>query len=948
MSKRKKDFNIKDKKTAESPPLSLSVIVPVRNNTAQLDLFLESLGKIRKPYEKDYQVIFASDDPGKTTEIINKYQGYEDLIRKKIITVLPLQPDITETEALRTAMQSAGKNYILLLDITALERSFNFEEIFSITGEQISRAKVLYPVFRDQNMSGPFDKTIILAEKEYLQYFFSLEFNRKCDFKTCFLFALEKLEIKTREVGISQVSPLAATRIHKIGFFRRISVRFLLFVDWFIRIPLKEIWTHPEKHFSFITVPSWFRLLFITTAFIIAVIMPLLSLQAGISGDEEKHYIHAGKVFNYFASGGEDKSSLSDPENKLNYYGQSFDLVTYIVNRVFSIDKIYESRHILNSIAGFFVILFTGLLASLLAGWRAGFITMILIFFAPRFLGHSFNNSLDIPFALGYIFTIYQVIRFLKKLPRFSYSTAFWICIGIAWTISIRIGGLILIPYAFFFAGLYLLVNKWDFKLFSRNGYLMIRKGLIVLIVISIAAFILSLLSWPYGLQKPFKNPLEALHLMSNITVALRVLFNGEIFWSNKLPSYYYAMYIIYTVPILILIGFFTNIFVYKIYRKFLKPSFIFFLFFAVIFPLAYVIYKESNVYGGWRHIMFVFPPMVVITGITIESMVRILKSRYLKYVILLVIVAGIAHPVRFIIANHPFEYIYFNELMGNVKKAYGRFENDYYLNSLRQGSEWIIENIVPGLPAGSKIRVATNASVNYYFRHHTDKVSTQYTRYYDRGSYDWDYAVFFCNYIDPYQLKNNIWPPYKTIHTIEVDHVPICAVVRRESKQDYEGIRLLDQRDYANAIPLLEKVINQEPYNEIAMLRLGEAYIQIMQYDDAHRILDKCLKIYPDYDKALNLKGITYLQNEKYNEAISVFIYIVTKVNYRFVTAYHNLALIYLRQNDPETAKSYLRKAIDINSSYKPAYQLMAEILSRQGLINEANQYLQVANTLE
>ena len=948
MSKRKKEYNIKDKKPSEPLLLSLSVIVPVRNNLAQLDLFIESLGKIKKPYEKDYQVIFAADDPEKTQEIIHHYPGYEDLIRKKILTVLPVQPDMTDTEILRSALQSAEKKYVLIFDISTLERSFNFDEIFSIHARQVDRYKILFPVFREQILSSPSGRPLILAEKEYLEYLFSLEFNRKCDFMSWFLFANNKLEIKTAEIEISQVSPFGTSRPPQKGFFRKIPEGLLLFFNWFINIPLRELGTHPEKRFSFIGVPSWFRLLFVTTAFIIAILIPLLSLQAGISGDEEKHYVHAEKVYNYYASGGEDRSALSDPENKLNYYGQSFDLITYVVNRIFSVDKIYESRHIMNSIAGFFVILFTGLLASLLAGYRAGFITMILIFLAPRLLGHSFNNSLDIPFALGYIFTIYQIIRFLKKLPHFSYSAAFWICIGIAWTISIRIGGLILIPYAFFFAGLYLLVNKWDFKLFSREGYLMIRKGLILLVIISVTAYFISLLVWPYGLQKPFKNPFEALRLMSNITVALRVLFNGDIVWSNKLPWYYYSMYIVFTVPVLILIGFFTNVFLYKVYRRYIKPLFIFFLFFAVIFPLAYVVYKESNVYGGWRHILFIFPPMVVIAGITIDSVARILRSRYLKYALVLVILAGIAHPIRYIIANHPFEYIYFNEFMGNVKNAYGRFENDYYLNSLRQGSEWLIENILPDTPEGKKITVATNASVNYYFRHHTDRVSTQYTRYYDRGSYDWDYAVYFCNYIDPYQLKNNIWPPYKTIHTIEVDKVPICAIVRRESKQDYVGLKLLDQRDFANAIPLLEEVIKNEPYNEIVMLRLGEAYIQIMKFDDAHRILDMCLKIYPDYDKALNLKGIAYMQNEKYNEAGSVFIHIVTKVNYRFVTAYHNLALVYLRQNDPETAKSYLRKAIDVNSSYKPAYLAMAEILTRQGRTNEANQYMQIANTLE
>ncbi len=157
---------------------------------------------------------------------------------------------------------------------------------------------------------------------------------------------------------------MAADRSTSKGFFRKISDAFLLFLNWFITIPLQEIRTRPEKHFSFITIPSWFRLLFVSAALTWLLRLPLLSLQVGISGDEEKHYVHAGESFNFLATHGEDKSALSDPENKLNYYGQSFDLITFIVNRIFSVDKIYETRHVLNSLIGFLVILFTGLLAS--------------------------------------------------------------------------------------------------------------------------------------------------------------------------------------------------------------------------------------------------------------------------------------------------------------------------------------------------------------------------------------------------------------------------------------------------------------------------------------------------------------------------------------------------------------------------------------------------------
>lgn len=948
MRDRKKGKFGKDQKHPDSS-LSLSVIIPIRHEFRQLSFILESLSRIRKPFEKDYEVIIISSDIHKTAEIVRSQSGFDTLIDKKIIRILAMEDELSDLKAFASGCQSASKRNLLLFDPITLERPFNFDEIFYFTQEQIDKAKVLIPAFREQNVRTSDPSPLFIIDRNFAEYFFTLDFNTYTDFRTALFYTIKKLDIPFSRVSISQVCPMGKPIPTGKGFMNRLKNRILLFFSWFIRIPLIEIRSKPEKSYSFIRTPSCFRFLFVVAAFIIAVTIPLMSRQAGFSGDEDKHYAQAEKVYNYYTTWGEDKSALSDPGFKLNYYGQSFDLFTYTINRIFGVDKFYETNHIFISLAGFLVILFSGLLASFLAGYRAGLITMILMFFAPRFLGHSFNNPLDIPFALGYVFTIFQIFRFLKNLPRFSIPIAIWITLGIAWTISIRIGGLMLIPYAFFFAGLYVIFHKWEFKIFSRQGYLFIRKGIIYLVIISIAGYFLSLLPWPYGLQHPLKNPFEALKLMSNISVAIRVLFNGDVIWSNSLPWYYISMYILFTVPVIILLGFGFNLLVYNVYRKQIQPIFIFFLYFSVIFPLAYVVYKNSNVYGGWRHLLFVFPPMVIISGITFDSAARYFKLKYLKYALGLVLLAGIVHPLRHIIANHPFEYIYFNELIGSVKKAYGRFENDYYLNSLRQGSEWFIKNILPqeSKEKEEKIIIATNASIGYYFRHHQDQVTTTYTRYYDRGSYNWDYAIYFCNYIDPYQLKNGIWPPLKTIHTIDVDHVPICAVVKRESKMDYQAISLIDQKDFENGIPMLEEVAEREPHNEIVLLKLAEAYIQTMQYDKAIRVVDHCLEIYPDYDKALNLKGITFMQNQEFDKAMSVFNYIISKVNYRFVTAYHNLALIYLRQNDAETAKNYLMKAIEVNSGYKPAYLLMAEILKQQGLTNEANQYLQVANSL-
>ena len=74
-------------------------------------------------------------------------------------------------------------------------------------------------------------------------------------------------------------------------------------------------------------------------------------------------------------------------------HGQSIDLLTYIINKTFKIEKEYKARHFIISLTGVLCILFAGLLAMRLAGYRAGLITIVLMFFAPRFLGHSIWRS---------------------------------------------------------------------------------------------------------------------------------------------------------------------------------------------------------------------------------------------------------------------------------------------------------------------------------------------------------------------------------------------------------------------------------------------------------------------------------------------------------------------------------------------------------------------------
>jgi len=134
------------------------------------------------------------------------------------------------------------------------------------------------------------------------------------------------------------------------------------------------------------------KYIFFITSAILLIMMLLTSRDAGITCDEVLHYNHSVNVYNYFASHGEDISSLNTPETNLKYYGQSFDNLATIITKWFSIDDVYTFRHIMSTFAGWLTIIVTSFFAIWLSGYRAGIITLVLFAVSPTFLGHAHNN----------------------------------------------------------------------------------------------------------------------------------------------------------------------------------------------------------------------------------------------------------------------------------------------------------------------------------------------------------------------------------------------------------------------------------------------------------------------------------------------------------------------------------------------------------------------------
>ena len=690
--------------------------------------------------------------------------------------------------------------------------------------------------------------------------------------------------------------------------------------------------------------------IFYGLAGLLFILMPILSLNSGISGDEETyHYPHGKNVFNYYKTLGKDTTCLHYNNSVLHMYGPVFDLATVAVIKIVKPKDEYKVRHIMNSLTGWAAILFAGLIAVMLGGWRAGIITMIFMFLSPRFLGHSFNNPKDIPFTAAYIFTIYAIIRFLKSFPQYKYRYAWPIALGIGLTIGVRAGGIILAIYFLFFVGIYYLfthkLNQW----FKKEKLEKLLTLLAYAFVISIAGYIIGVLLWPYAHKAPVKRTLEAMSYMEQYATSLRQVFEGKIIWSDHVPKHYLPKYIFMTIPefiILGLIAFF--VLINKMKKQY--STWYFMLLFVSVFPIIYIIAKESNVYGGWRHVMFIFPGLTIISALGVNELILFFKKKYLQYLVIGIVGLLALLPLRHIIANHPHEYIYYNSLSGGVKKAYGKYEMDYFYHSLKAGSDWLIKNKIEKakLKDGEKIIVATNFSnpVNYYFRNYKDKVKVVYIRYYERGNSDWDYAIIANSYINPFQLKKHKWPPANTIHTIDVDGKPINAILERTDKSDFTGYQLLTSGNSEAAIPFFQTAIAKDKNYEIAYYNLSQAYFNIGEYDNALQAISKCLKLYPNYNRGLNLLGMIYLNKKEYNSALQVFRKNM-KENPKYVASFYYVGVLYAQNGDYKTALKYLEETIQVNSRYKPAYYLIGRIYALQGNNELSKRYIEYANSL-
>ena len=259
---------------------------------------------------------------------------------------------------------------------------------------------------------------------------------------------------------------------------------------------------------------------------------------------------------------------------------------------------------------------------------------------------------------------------------RFTYpylppAVAAGIGVAIGLSLSVRPGGVLFMAYA---AGLVLVAIVVNRERHPRR----LAATLASFALLAFIAATLPLPVWPWLQTRPYIGLFDAAAEVSNYNWHGDMLFNGRQYAGSDAPWNYVPVWLAYTTPPVVLAGAVLSL--VRLHRGDGDRFRILCLWFAVLFPIGYVIVRRSTLYDEIRQLLFVIPPLFVLAALGWWRCLEAL-SRWRRTAAVGVLVVGLIEPTIFQVRNHPNQVVYFNALLGGPKNAFKRFELDYWGN---------------------------------------------------------------------------------------------------------------------------------------------------------------------------------------------------------------------------------------------------------------------------
>lgn len=425
-----------------------------------------------------------------------------------------------------------------------------------------------------------------------------------------------------------------------------------------------------------------------------------------ISNDEGVQHQYGELIVAYYKSGFTDQSLFKF--DNLYLYGGLFDIVALGLGQILPVDQ-YELRHLLCALIGIGGIGAAAATARLIAGPRAAFFTIVALALCGSWYGGMYNHTKGIPLASFMAGAMYFLIRATRNLPTPNIRDVIGFGVMTGAALGIRSLSLLLIGYA----GLAILINMprpvighWQARAhFAMTSALWFLPALVIAYVIMIAA-------WPWAALSPL-NPFRGLLTFGEFHYHIRTILFGKVYEMADVPRSYVPTYIAIRLPLLTLGATLLSLALIVLPVRVggiggQRRRELGLIAFAMIFPVVCQIIVEGPAFDGCRHFLFVFPAIAILAGVGISASIGVLARLHRSTMIVWLAVVATCYTwtAGKLYHLHPYEYLYYNQLVGGLEGASRRFVTDYWVNIMPEAVEELHDFLDRTEPATAKTNV--------------------------------------------------------------------------------------------------------------------------------------------------------------------------------------------------------------------------------------------------
>jgi 4-amino-4-deoxy-L-arabinose transferase-like glycosyltransferase len=316
----------------------------------------------------------------------------------------------------------------------------------------------------------------------------------------------------------------------------------------------------------------------------------------------------------------------------------------------------------------------------------------------PLLWGHAFINPKDIPFLVCFLGSVcfgFEMVdewrsQNAKQKTQKTILAAFFL--GIA--TSIRVLG----PLAAVLTLMYALIQENRIRDIFKSVWLYAALSLL-----------LAFLTWPYLWLNPAQKFIEVFVFMSDNPTQLNVLFAGNHYQAGEVPRRYFPLLLGWTLTEPAWFLFFAGLafgFWKSDNRRRITLALILLWF---IVPFSYALLRRPAMYDGYRHFLFILPPIFLFAGFAFEKMFDLLKSHWFRWSATLLLLAfGIVPAIRL----HPYQYAYYNAFAGGTGGVFREYETEYWLTCYREA----VLRFGEEAPAGARLFVRREPYIAAYY----------------------------------------------------------------------------------------------------------------------------------------------------------------------------------------------------------------------------------------